>query len=109
MAGKNSKLKARLAHKQLLVAESELNRTLLVLEGKNMLAGISGLAKHAKHLGSVVSLAGVLFAGFSAWRNGKAAEPAKKRGWFSTVIGGVRKGAALWFALRESVHRKSDA
>ena len=109
MAGKNSQLNARSAHKQLLVAESELNRTLLVLEGKNMLAGIAGLAQHAKHLGSVVSLAGLLFAGFSAFRNGKASEPVKKRGWLSSVVGGLRQGAALWFALRESTHRKSGS
>ncbi len=100
MAGKKPNLSNRAAYKQLLIAESELNRTLLLAESGAVAAGVQRLAERAKNLGTLASLAAFLTAGHYALRSSRTSPPANKRSWLSTTVNGLRKGAALWFAIR---------
>ena len=74
MFGRSSRLNPLESRKQLLLAESELNRAQLVVDLAALAADVGALTDRAKTLGSLASSAAMLVAGLAAFRRGKPAD-----------------------------------
>ncbi len=84
--------------KQLLIAESEINRMLLKEEAAALAGELRDLSRKATQLRGILGMA---TAAFSAARP-KPTEPATgKRSWFAPVLSGLRLGTSLWAKFRE--------
>jgi hypothetical protein len=102
MSGKKAHLKPLEARKQLLLAESELNRVRLLEEWSGLNDEVHRLTRQVRSVGALASLTTAAIAAVSAWRlsssgpeNGKG-----KSSWIATLLNGVRMGASLWVALK---------
>jgi len=91
--------------KRLLIAESEINRALLIQECQSAAAEVHGLTQQAKHWGTLASSAALLAGSFFAFRNRKP-PAANKRSWGSTLLQGLRWGSSLWPMLEKCKQRK---
>jgi hypothetical protein len=86
--------------KQLLIADSELNRAQLSEEWQKMAHGVGYLAHQAKTITAWASAAALLVAGITAWRHGPSAPPTAKTSWFQRILIGARLASTTWFAFR---------
>jgi len=104
MRGKHPALTALNARKQLLVAESELNRAEFGRDWNRLREGTNELAQEVRSIGSLASVGAALFASGSALRR---LLPFKRNGhsssWMGTLINGARAGISIWLALRPRV------
>jgi hypothetical protein len=100
MFGKISRVNPLESRKQLLVAESELNRAQLVQEWSAMTAGVRTLTDRAKTYGSLASSAALLVAGLAAFRRGKSEDAGAKPSWWRTILKGAGWVSTLWLAFR---------
>ena len=96
------------SRKQLLIAESELNRVQLVGDWVAMTAGVRMLTGRARSFGSIASAAAVLVTGLEAFRCGKAVDGSAKSSWLKTLLKGARLVSTLWLALRAKGHDQND-
>ena len=85
MSGKNPRLNPLESRKQLLIAESELNRAQLVEDMAAMKADVRTLTDRAKTIGSLASSAAVLVAGLAAFRRSKSAPAGGKPSWLANL------------------------
>lgn len=100
----NAYLKNFAARKQLLIVESELNRRLLLEDGRVLARELRALRDQAAQWQGVV---GVGVALVSALRSKKDEAPSsKKRSWVTPIVETVRLGASLWTAFRDGKERK---
>jgi hypothetical protein len=84
--------------KQLLVAESEVNRVQLANDWQGLTDEFQHLSHHAQSLcGSVASLASVGIAGVNAFKELRGRH---KKSWFANILSGVRVGAAMFQTFR---------
>jgi hypothetical protein len=88
------------SRKQLLVAESELNRAHLVQEWVAMTAGVRTLTGRVKSFGSIASAAGLLVAGLAAFRRGKSGSADVKPAWFQAILKVAGMVSTFWLAFR---------
>ncbi|TAL05176.1 MAG: hypothetical protein EPO07_03965 [Verrucomicrobia bacterium] len=88
------------SRKQLLIAESELNRAQLVGDMTALTAGVRTLTDRARSFGSIASAAALLVAGLAAFRRGKSVEADPKPSWAQTVLKGAGLVSTLWMAFR---------
>ena len=88
------------SRKQLLIAESELNRAQLAGDLAALTAGVRTLTDRAKSLGSIASSAAVLLAGLAAFRRGKLADADGKPSWRRTLLKSAGLISTLWLAFR---------
>ena len=100
MSGKPSRLKALESRKQLLIAESELNRAELMQEWQTMAGEVRALARQAKTISAMASVAGLLVAGVSSFRHKKSAANADKPSWVQTLLKSAGVVSAVWSAFR---------
>jgi hypothetical protein len=100
MSGKNPRLNALASRKQLLIAESDLNRAHLVHEWQTMAGDVHALANRAKTIGSIATAAASLAAGLSAFRRKKSASGAEKTSWWRTIVKVAGLVTAVWSAFR---------
>jgi hypothetical protein len=100
MFGKKSQVSPLASRKQLLIAESELNRAQLAGDLAVLAAGVRTLTARAKSFGSIASTAAVLVAGLAAFRRGKHADAAAKPSWLQTIFKGASLVSTLWLAFR---------
>ena len=100
MFGKKPRLNPLESRKQLLIAESELNRAQLVQEWDAMTAGIRTFTARVKTYGSIASSAAVLVAGLAAFRRGKPVDADAKPSWLQTILKGAGLISTLWLAFR---------
>ena len=100
MPGKNPRLNPLASRKQLLLAESELNRALLAGNLTALTADVRALGARAKSLGSITSTAAMLVAVLAAFRKARSAGPAAKTSRWQAVIKGAGLVSTLWLALR---------
>jgi hypothetical protein len=77
MFGKKPRLNPLESRKQLLIAESELNRAQMVQEWQAMADGVRSVADRARTISSIASTAASLIAGLASFRRNKSA-PAPK-------------------------------
>lgn len=104
MLGKNPRLTALQARKQLLIAESELNRAQLAGDLAEIKKNASALAENAKSFTVVGSAVGAVIAGVRAFARHKAAgatnEPKAKPSAFRTILRGASLVSSIWMASR---------
>jgi hypothetical protein len=106
MFGKRPHLDLLESRKQLLIAESELNRAQLSLEWQTMGHGVANLAHRAKIFSAWVSSALLLVAGLAAFRRGPSAPGASKLFWCKKILDGARVASTIWFAFRGRGHKQ---
>ena len=99
MFGKKPQLNPLTLRKELLIAESEINRAQLVEEWRTIVDGAHSLTHQVMTVSSVASLAGVLMAGVFALRRGKESTDTKTS-WFQTALKGAQVVGSLWSAFR---------
>ena len=100
MFGNNPHLNALQLRKQLLIAESELNRAQMVENLAALAAGARTLASRTKSFGLVASSAAVMVAGLAAFQRGKPADSGAKPSWLQSVLKGAGLIANVWLACR---------
>jgi hypothetical protein len=84
--------------KEMLIAESELNRARLIDEWQTMTAGMRGVVNRAQSLKWLTSMATVLVAVVSAFRSRKA-PPDTKVSWIQSAMKGAQFAGTVWLAL----------
>jgi hypothetical protein len=104
MFGKKSHVSPLESRKQLLLAESELNRAQLSEEWQTMTCGIRDFAHRAKALAAWASSAAVLVAGLAAFRRRKPVPAGTKSSSFQSILNGARLVSTIWFAFRARRH-----
>jgi hypothetical protein len=95
------------SRKQLLIAESELNRAQLIRELETMADQIHSLANQARTISSLASAAATLIGGVASFRHKKTAPAAEKPSWLQTIVKGAGLVSTIWTAFR-SQHRDRD-
>jgi hypothetical protein len=100
MSGKTSHASPLEWRKQLLIAESELNRAQLAEEWQTMRHGVRDLAHRAKTIAAWASSAALLVAGVTALRRGPPAPGTAKSSWFQKLLNGARVASTIWLAFR---------
>jgi HPt (histidine-containing phosphotransfer) domain-containing protein len=88
------------SRKQLLVAESELNRAQLVQEWQAITDDVHALADRARTIRSLASAAATLVSGLVALRQKKSAPAAKKISWWQRIFQGAQLAGSLWTEFR---------
>ncbi len=96
--------------KQLLIAESDLNRAQLVEDWKDLARDAQVLADRAGTIHSLATAGISLLAGLASLQRKKAeaAAPAKKS-WWPTVLKGVQTVSSLWQQFRRSDRDKAGS
>ena len=102
MPGQKLNLNSLEARKQLLLAESELNRAGLLEAWHAWKSEAHRLARKARTVGSIASLAAVAVAAYSNLRRGTPGTDGGngKSSWISNCLTGMRTGVSLWVALK---------
>lgn len=100
-----SRLESR---KQLLIAESELNREQLIEDMIVLTAGVRTLTERAKSFGSLASSAALLVAGVAAFRQAKSAPAAAKPSWLRKILKGAGMVSTIWLASRSGGRDQKD-
>jgi len=100
MPGKTSDLSPLESQKQLLVAESELNRAGLAEEWQAMAHGVRDFAHRAKNIAAWASSAVLVVAGVTALRRAPPRSGAAKTSLFQRILDGARVASTLWFMFR---------
>jgi len=100
MSGKNPRLNALASRKQLLVAESELNRAHLLHELDTLAGEIHSLANQAKTVGSIASAVASLVAGLTSFCPRPPAAAAERQSWWQTITKVARTVSTFWVACR---------
>jgi hypothetical protein len=96
------------SRKQLLIAESELNRAQLAGDMAALTAGVRTITDRAKSFGSIASSAAVLVAGLAAFRRSKPVGAAAKPSWIQTILKGAGLISTLWLACRSPGRGQKD-
>jgi hypothetical protein len=108
MFGKNPRMNPLESRKQLLIAESELNRAQLVGDLAALTAGVRTLTDRAKSFGLIASSAAVLVAGLAAFRRTKSAPADAKPSWLQNILKGAGMVSTLWLAFRSRGRDQKD-
>ena len=88
------------SRKQLLIAESELNRAQLVQEWRTMADEVNSLTSQARSISSIASAVATLVAGLSSLRHKKSAPVAEKPSWWQTILKGAGLVSCFWSEFR---------
>ena len=101
MFGRPPALTALQMRKQLLVAESELNRAQFKEDWQAAREELAVLAGQARTISSFAVIGAVLLGGLAVWRSIKSARPsAPKVSWLDRLHQGVSLVSTLWAAIR---------
>jgi hypothetical protein len=100
MFGKSPRLNPLESRKQLLIAESALNRAQLVQDWQAMKDEVHALADQAGTIRSVISAAASLAGGLVSLRRKKSAPADAKPSWGQTLLKGAGLISSLWLAFR---------
>jgi hypothetical protein len=100
MSRSTSHVSPRESRKQLLVAESELNRAGLSEEWQAMTHSVRDLAHQVKTIAAWTSSAALLGAGVSVLRRDSTRSGTVKSSWFQKILKGARVASTLWLAFR---------
>jgi len=108
MLGKNPRMNTLATRKQLLLAESELNRAQLAREMADFRAGIRTLTGRAQSFASIVSSVAVLVSALATFRRGKSADAGAKPSWSQTILKGVGLISTFLLAFRSQERDHKD-
>ena len=101
MFGKNPRMNPLELRKQLLIAESELNRAQLVQEWQTMADGVRSVADRARTINCLASAAASLIAGLASFRRTGSAPAGEKPSWWQTLLKGAQLAGLLWSEFRQ--------
>ncbi len=104
MFGKKPHLSPLKLRKQLLIAESELNRARLSEEWQTIAHGVRGQLGRARTIAVWVSSSALLVAGVVALRRSPSAPRTARAFWLQRIWNGARLASTIWFALRARGH-----
>jgi hypothetical protein len=91
------------SRKQLLIAESELNRAQLIEDVSALREDVHALARRGKSIASIVVAAGALMTGLAAVRRHKSAADANpKPSWLQGALKGASLVSSLWHSFRSN-------
>ena len=108
MSGKNPRMNPLKSRKQLLIAESELNRAQMIQELETVKNKFHSLANQARTVSSLASAAATLISGIAYFRRKNESEPAaEKSSWLQTIVKGAGLVSTIWTAFR-SQRRDQD-
>ena len=93
-------MNSRASRKQLLIAESELNRAQLVQDWQTMTDDVHALANQAKTIRTLVAAAATLVAGLASCRPKKAVSFDEKPSWWQTALKGAGMVSTFWSEFR---------
>jgi hypothetical protein len=96
------------SRKQILIAESELNRAQLADDLAALTAGVRSFTDRAKSFGSLISAAAVLVAGPMAFRQRPPASAGAKPAWWQTLLKGAGLLSTFWMAFRSAGRDSKD-
>lgn len=88
------------SRKQMLLAESELNRAQMMEDVAALSAQVRALTDRARSFDAIASSAAVLVSGLSAFQRGKTADGQAKPSWWKTILKGAGLVSNLWLAFR---------
>jgi hypothetical protein len=88
------------SRKQLLIAESELNRSRLRHESLAVAGEVRALASHARTAGSVAAVVGTLLGGVSVFRQKKSGPAGENSSWWQTLGKVAGLASTVWLAFR---------
>ena len=108
MSGKKSHVSPLQSRKQLLLAESELNRAQMVGDMAALTAGVRTLTHRAKSFGSIASAAALLLAGLAAFQRRKHVNAGAKHSRLQTLLKGAGLVSTLWLASRPQAHPRDN-
>ena len=100
MFGKTNGITPLQAHKQLLIAESELNREQMQEEMNAIHDGVQQAVSRLKTVGSLASVGTLLVAGLAAFRHKSEPASATKTSWVGTILKGAQIAGSLWLGFR---------
>ena len=100
MFGRPPALTALQSRKQLLLAESELNRAQLVQDWQAVEDDIHALTIRARSITSFATAAVSLVAGLVSFRRKNATPVDEKPSWLKKILNGAQFAAALWSEFR---------
>jgi len=106
MSGKKSRMSPLESRKQLLIAESELNRAQLVQEWQTMADDVHALTSRARTIGSFASAAATLVAGLASCRRKDPTPAAEKPSWWQTILKGAQLAGSFWSEFRSQGHEQ---
>lgn len=97
------------SRKQLLIAESEINRAGLLQEWLTVAERVHHLARRARSFSSLASSAASLVVGLATFRRGRPSVPAPpKPSSIDAVLRGVRLAASLGLAFRDRSNKEES-
>jgi hypothetical protein len=96
MFGKNTRMNQLEARKQLLIAESEINRLQLAAEWKAMADDLRSVTHKARNLGTLAMAATSFVSGLISFRRAKPAPAGEKLSRWKTVLKGAQLVGSLW-------------
>jgi len=96
------------SRKQLLIAESELNRVQLMEEWHAMTEGVHTFGTRVKSVSALASAAALLVTGVSAFRRSKAMPSNGKPALFQTLLKGAQLAGSIWLAFRSRRRDQKD-
>ena len=94
--------------RRLLVAESELNRSQIIVDCAEVAAGVRLFTERAKSFGSLLSSAQILITATAAFQQGRSSACAGPSSWLQTMIKGAGLISTVWFALKRLRKDKTD-
>lgn len=98
MPCQSPKLNPRSIQKQLLIAESEINRKLLQQDCAALGGSVRQLVTQSKRLGAIAGSGALLVSVWSAFRKQTRAAEDRRPHWLTTCLKVFKLGAALWKA-----------
>lgn len=90
------------SRKQILIAESDLNRAQLFAALDGLQGDIRAVTQRAQSFGAIASSAAVLVAALAAFRQGRVTDAKAKPSWPQAILKGAGLASALWLAIRSS-------
>jgi hypothetical protein len=108
MFGNHPRMSRLESRKQLLIAESELNREQLAGEIAVLTAGVRTLTDSAKSFGSMASSAALLVAGLAAFRHSKSTPAGVSSTWLRKILRGAGMISTIWLAFRTGARGEKD-
>jgi hypothetical protein len=100
MFGEKSHVSLLESRKQLLIAESEINRAQLRQEWEAIAGGVTSLTHRVKSFGSFASTAALLVPALGAFRCNSSVPAAAKSSRLETLLKGTRLACSIWLLLR---------
>jgi negative regulator of sigma E activity len=110
MSGKNPRMNPLKSRKQLLIAESELNRAQLVQELETIKDKVHSLANQARTITSLAAAAATLIAGIASFHHKKESAPvAEKPSWLQSIVKGAGLVSTIWTTFRSQRHDQDES